>query len=178
MVDPVDNGIKILNSYAFKPSNGWMGPGHNGIIQDGDNYYMIHHAREPVWIHLHVRKILWIGDGWPIVSPERYAGEVEQPIPEKEIPGVWEHIVLLKDDNRQLKSSTLKLLPEAKIDTERHKGSWKMENDNILQITWEHGYTDTVKVIPAWDWENGNPTLVYAGLNQAGTAVWGKKVVE
>jgi arabinan endo-1,5-alpha-L-arabinosidase len=35
-----------------------------------------------------------------------------------------------------------------------------------------------LKVIPAWDWENWGGTLVFTGLNQEGTVLWGKKTVE
>jgi len=42
---------------------------------------------------LHVRKIHWAADGWPVVSPERYAGVVQTPVSNEELTGKWERIV-------------------------------------------------------------------------------------
>lgn len=64
--------------------------------------YIVHHARgeeNPAWPYLHVRKILWSKDGWPMVFLERYAGEKEQSIKKDALTGAWQVIVLDKQDN-------------------------------------------------------------------------------
>ena len=41
---------------------------------------------------LHLRKIFWTGDGWPAVSPERYAWENNGDVEQDSIIGDWEKI--------------------------------------------------------------------------------------
>jgi arabinan endo-1,5-alpha-L-arabinosidase len=38
---------------------------------------------------LHVRKIFWTQNGWPIVSPERYAWEDNAAVAKDSITGQW-----------------------------------------------------------------------------------------
>lgn len=32
------------------------------------------------------------------------------------------------------------------------------------------------KIIPAWDWEENIPTLVFTAINKTGVALWGKRI--
>ena len=43
---------------------------------------------------LHVRKIFWTSNGWPVVSPERYAWEDNATVSKDSMHGQWEKIVL------------------------------------------------------------------------------------
>jgi arabinan endo-1,5-alpha-L-arabinosidase len=44
-----------------------------------------------------------------------------------------------------------------------------------LVMNWSNGFTDKVLVSRGRDWENKKDALVFTGLNNEGTAVWGKK---
>ena len=58
---------------------------------------MAHQGRPGVdkfFMDLHVRKIFWTTDGWPVVSPERYAWEKDSLISQNDIAGDWEQIIL------------------------------------------------------------------------------------
>jgi arabinan endo-1,5-alpha-L-arabinosidase len=176
MADPTDSGVKVLGSYAFAGDEGWMGPGHNGIIEKGEDYYMVHHVRAPDWIHLHVRKMVWTDDGWPMVSPERFAGEEEQAIPKEMIPGSWEYIVHLPDNIEKQSSRTMTLTEDGNFSLHEEQGKWKAKGDKGLEFQWSSGAQAQVKLLPAWDWEKDKPTLVFMGLTEKGVAFWGKKV--
>lgn len=186
--DSFDTGNKIVGAYAFDKDSGWLGTGHNGLLEDDGNYYFIHQARageDMYWSHLHVRKIVWTEDGWPVVSPERYAGEEEQKIEERHLIGDWEQILLPRYDDQLQASKKLTLLSKGKIDDESGKSSWKLSGDNTLSLQiydpgvapddyWEY----TLKVLPGWDWENWTETLVFTGMNEEGTTLWGKKQIK
>ncbi|MDQ0256787.1 LPXTG-motif cell wall-anchored protein [Evansella vedderi] len=189
MVDPSgssETGTKIINSYAFEGDAGWLGTGHNGLLQDGDNHFIIHNARAGenlFWSHLHVRKLLWTEDGWPVVSPQRYAGEYVQEVSEEHVVGIFEQIVLPRDNDSQITPNYITLLPGGDINYENSNSYWELSSENILTLNWydpnnaPDGYwIDTLTVIPSWDWENWEPTMVFTGLNQFGTAIWGKNV--
>ncbi len=183
---PNDVGTKLLGGYKFGGRDGWVMPGHNSVLRDGDGYFIVHHARgdkDSNWPYLHVRKILWSGDGWPMVSPERYTGEKEQKLNKNLIAGKWEIIVLDKNNNLQLSSKTIALESGGKIDDGSGKSTWKFEGENtvIMKIydpekkSGSQYMEQTARVIPAWDWESWKATLVFTGLDKSGTAMWGKK---
>ena len=171
-----DNIPKILNSYAFENHPGWDGPGHNSVLFDGENCFMLHHAREHGRVHTHVRKMVFLDEGWPVVSPERYAGEEEQPIPEKEIAGTWEFLPIAPNNN-QMQHSVPGLTFEADgtLHLGGQTGKWQLKQPNSLRFFFEDEPVISAKVLPSWDWENEEKTLVFTGLNQEGIAVWGKK---
>lgn len=191
MVDTTDEsfntGNKLVGSYAFDNANGWQGTGHNGLLEVDGDYFLIHNARaveDIYWSHLHVRKIVWTEDGWPVVSPERFAGESEQKISEENIIGNWEQILLPRYDDSLQASKQIQFLKNGRIKDDE-KSSWKLSGENLLKLSIynpdaapDDYSTYNLKVIPAWDWENWNWTLVFTGMDQNGTVLWGKKQID
>ncbi len=85
------------NNYAVQSGAGdaivYYGPGHNSVINVGDESFYVSHARKnavEIAATLQVRKMLWTADGWPVVSPVTYAGEVEQELPKDMIVGTYD----------------------------------------------------------------------------------------
>ncbi|UII23437.1 arabinan endo-1,5-alpha-L-arabinosidase [Fulvivirga ligni] len=187
-IDYQDNAPMILAPYNFKGHSGWQGVSHPAVFSDGNNQYFIAHQGRPVvdpaFMVLHVRKIHWTEDGWPIVSPERYA-EVEQTeIAEEDIAGGWEQIILGYQvvpgfGNEQLSpdlQSAFDLTINADGSLNDDAGTWTWEAPWLI-MTWNNGFTDKVHVEWARDWENQvEKTLVFTGLNNDGTSIWGKKI--
>lgn len=175
---PNDVGMKILGGYKFKGSEGWVAPGHNSVLQDGDDYYIIHHiraAKDKRWHYLHVRKIVWTEDGWPLVSPERYAGEGEEPVEIEEIIGTWEIINVDKNNNNQILSKELKLSLQKMIGTNYVERIG--ENRYIFYLN--NGFPSEVVdgiVMPGWDWEKWCGTYVFMGKNIKGEVFLGKLI--
>lgn len=181
---PFEVGNKIAGGYKFGESEGWIATGHNSVLKDGNDYFIVHHARAEVdtnWFYMHVRKILWSEDGWPMVSPERYAGEVEQKLNKDVIAGEWEKIILNNWENTQISSQPLKLLTDGKIEGSMEKSKWEFKGNNTLVLNLYNEKDDksvvfNCKVIPSWDWENNKETLVFTGIDSDGTSIWGKMI--
>lgn len=174
-------GTKILGGYAFSSGTGWANPGHNSVLIDGEDTYLIHHARvadRPRFSHLHVRRILWTEDGWPVVSPERYAGETLQPLPEAMLPGTWEVITILPSHDGTIYAERLDFLSGGKL--AEKPGTWRKKGDYGLELHFAEEDGETVRVngflMAAWDWEQGAPALVFTGLSDKGIAIWGKHI--
>jgi arabinan endo-1,5-alpha-L-arabinosidase len=173
-----DVGLKITTGYKFENEQGWMALGHNSVLNDNGKWYLICHARpanEVNWPYLQVRTMVWSDDGWPMVSPEMYAGESVQKIDEKRIAGIYDRIkfenspkdLVIKSTRMYFKSDKSCLVGDK-------KGKWKMDGDNTLIISIED-MTETYKVIPSWDWGNSKTTLVLTGMDNNGICIWGKK---
>ncbi|MFG6327850.1 MAG: arabinan endo-1,5-alpha-L-arabinosidase [Lachnospiraceae bacterium] len=183
-LDDFDNtvGYMIACGYGFHEGQQYMGPGHNSVLRDFDNeWYLVHHIRPKEFKRgdistMHVRKILWSEDGWPLASPEVYSGEKLQPLKEEDIVGKYERIRLTPTVPQGVQTSiTMELRPDftASMGISIH-AQWKMVDEYTIALTYANT-TETYKVIPCWDYELWKPTLAITGKDDKGICLWGKK---
>ncbi|SFD87702.1 arabinan endo-1,5-alpha-L-arabinosidase [Chitinophaga sp. CF118] len=184
-----DHGPMITAPYQFSGHGGWQGVSHCAAFDDGNGqYYLAHQGRPGVnkyFMDLHVRKMFWTTDGWPVVSPERYAWEDNTLVPQDSIAGNWEQIILgyrvvpgyadtqVSPDFQV--SATLVISANGTLNNDA-SSKWTY-NAPWLQLNWSNGYTDKVFVQRGRDWENKRITFIFTGLNNNGTAIWGKKIL-
>ena len=60
-----------------------------------------------------------------------------------------------------------------------NNGRWFFEDINKIKIRIlmeEEVDEYKGKIIPAWDWEENIPTLVFTAINKNGVALWGKRI--
>jgi arabinan endo-1,5-alpha-L-arabinosidase len=182
-----DHGPMIVAPYQFQGHSGWQGTAHCTVFtDDAGQYYMAHQGRPGASrfsMDLHIRKILWMANGWPVVSPERYAWEDNSTVAQDSITGQWEKIKLdyhvvpgfaNEQTNPDFQISTNMTIDAGGTingdagDTWTYTAPW-------LQLNWSTGSTEKVFVQKGRDWENKKSTYIFTGLNEIGTAVWGKK---
>lgn len=176
-------GNKIVGGYRFREGEGWVAPGHNSVLNDDGNFYIVHHARgeqDKHWSYLHIRKMLWTADGWPVVSPERYAGEQEQDLEASQLPGQWETILLNPGENGQIPSQPLELRQDGSLQHYGQPGSWQLQDARTLVLEWlsvsGESQRSVVKLLPSWDWERHCATIVFTGMTEQGWSIWGKQI--
>jgi len=175
-------GYMIACGYRFDNSQGYMGPGHNSVLRDFDNeWYLICHVREydfktPQISTMHLRKMFWTPDGWPVLNPECYAGEKTQPMERQWLVGEYERIKLVPSvPQGVLNSVPMKLEENGDFRCCSVKGRWEMIDDTTVSISYAN-VVETCKLTPAWDWELNEPTIAITGKDQFGVAVWAKKI--
>ncbi|WP_216593818.1 arabinan endo-1,5-alpha-L-arabinosidase [Flavihumibacter sp. ZG627] len=181
-----DHGPMILAPYQFRNHSGYQGVAHNAVFEDGTGQYFIAHQARPgngkFFMNLHVRKIFWTPDGWPVVSPERYAWEDNSLVPAADISGNYEQIVMgyrvvpgyAEEQVSPDFQVSVDLMINADGSLNNNAGTWNY-NAPWLELKWNNGYTDRVMVQRGRDWENKKNTIIFTGLNNEGVAVWGKK---
>lgn len=186
----IDHSPMIIGPYQFTGHGGWQGTSHVSVFDDdNDQYFIAHQARPSVnsyFMDLHVRKLFWTADGWPVASPERYAWESNATVSNDSIAGTWDYISLeyniVPGYANEQTSPDLQVATSLIINTNGtingDEGSTWTYNAPWLQINWSNGSTDKVFVQKGHDWEKtGRPfTVIFSGLNNKGTAVWGKKL--
>lgn len=175
----------ILAPYQFIGHGGWQGTGHCAVFEDGGQYYMAHQGRPGVnsyYMVLHVRKMYWMENGWPVVSPERYAAVEASPVTVEEIAGTWERIVLgyqvVPGYAEEQVSPNLQFAVPLTLDENgtidgnpnRH---WSYKAPLLTLEFADASYTAVVE--RGRDWENKTECLLFSGLNLDGVAIWGKK---
>ena len=175
-------GFMMACGYRFEDGQAWMGPGHNSVLRDDDNsWYLVCHIRPhnfkrvPIST-MHIHKIFWTPDGWPVASPECYAGEKDQAIEKKWIVGDYERIKLVPTiPQGVLNSVPLTLHENGKMECCSIHGHWEQVDDTTIKIFYGN-IAETCKISAAWDWEKGEPTIIFTGKDQYGVGVWGKKI--
>jgi arabinan endo-1,5-alpha-L-arabinosidase len=176
----------IVAPYKFKGHGGWQGVSHVSVFSDNGQYYMAHQGRPGVnsyYMVMHVRKIYWNEDGWPIVSPERYAATEQTPVTQDELIGKWEQIILGYNvvpgyGDEQVSAdfqNAVDLILDANGGVNGDEANQWTYVSPWLTINWSNGTIDKVIVERGRDWENKKACLVFTGLNNEGTAAWGKK---
>jgi arabinan endo-1,5-alpha-L-arabinosidase len=184
----IDHKPMILAPYQFAKHSGWQGVSHCSVFQnpaDGQ-YFMAHQGRpgnQKYYMILHVRKIFWSAEGWPIVSPERYAWEKTENVELAQITGDWERVVLNYNivpgyDKEQTNPDFQKSV-DLNINTDKTlnndpKSTWAYVAP-WLTLNWSNGTIEKVIVQPGRDWEHHKSTIIFTGLDNTGTAIWGKK---
>ncbi|WP_207532909.1 arabinan endo-1,5-alpha-L-arabinosidase [Desertivirga arenae] len=186
-----DNDPMILAPYKFNGHGGWQGTAHCAVFKDDNNqYYMAHQGRpgaDPAAMVLHVRKMFWLNNGWPAVSPERYANVAQTPITRDSLVGKYEKILLLYSvvpgfGNEQ---TSPQMNATFAVDDLRADGtiggdattSWSYEAPYLITRFANGLFVDRVYVSRERDWENKKAsTIVYTGMNGGGLGIWGKKI--
>lgn len=196
MADTTNNYPVLTYAYRFSGHPGWAGVGHCSVIREGNQFFMLHQGRLAPDNHmmvLHVRKMYWTPDGWPVVSPERYAALPNKNIKKRNLSGRWEVITLAEiADSARLwqgqirwggwrydttlfnNAQPVNLSDDGTISHWQGYYGWDY-SDNRLSV---FGKSDTLvlQVDNEWDWERKYPTLIFTGINKKGYSVWGKRL--
>lgn len=184
----IDDNPMILAPYRFQGHPGWQGVSHPAVFKKDNEFFIAHQGRpgsDRFFMILHTRQIHWTEDGWPLVSPQRYAAEEEEEVLESEISGTWEYIYfdynIVPGFAETQISPDFQISEEITIDTEGTingdtNSSWTYENSR-LTLNWSDGRVDKVFVERGRDWENEvESTILFTGLDQEYTSIWGKKI--
>lgn len=198
MADTTNNFPILTAPYRFENHPGWAGTAHCGVVTDGEGrYFMAHQGRlapQNMMMDLHLRQIFFTPEGWPVVSPERYAGTPERNFCEKDLDGEWEIIRVLEPRaERNLEAGQILWGEGDLLD-----GEWnvsesytisgnKSSNDSIknwkfnpksllLAFTINGDEISDLIVFAGHDWEREQDTVLFTGLDKNGRSVWGKRV--
>lgn len=197
MAEEENNYPMITHPYRFAGHPGWAGVGHNAIINRDGKFFIMHQGRlapTNLMMVLHVREVFWTEDGWPVVSPQRYAAVPQTPVRRGEIAGMWEEIRLheIKDtvtlwqgqiprggwryDTLQFNNSQhLEFLANGRIKEHDHL-TWEFDNPHLIVTNSLDGNSNRLILFRGWDWENSRETILYSGLSERGLGIWGKRV--
>lgn len=182
--DTIDSFPVLTAPYRFDNHPGWAGTGHCGVLRnDEGRYFMFHQARlspQNRMMVLHVREIFFNSGGWPVVSPERYAGTPRRILSAKDIGGAWEVIRVVEPPHERQPeyghntSLRVTLTREGRAG---ETGSWSFAPAaQTLTITLDGEEISELITFAGQDWENERETVLFTGLDKRGRSVWGKRI--
>lgn len=138
---------------------------------------------------LEVREIKWSTDGWPMACPETYSGVAgSKKVKQSSLYGNWDVVVFDNSgDSDNYKavernvSSTVTVLENAVISSKDIEKNRKLKVSTPL-VKEDGYYTLTVDSVrysiyptAVWDWELEEGTIVFTGIGEDGSTIWGKK---
>ncbi len=195
------NNFPILTApYRFENHPGWAGTAHCGVLTADDGaFFMVHQGRlspHNQMMDLHVRQLFFTKDGWPVVSPERYAGDAPRRFAAADLVGEWEFIRVQEPlYERQLEagqilwgegelkmeewnvSRLLSFNKEGGIGQNANQGTWSFSaEEQSLSLQLDGEELERLIVFAGHDWENERKTILFTGLDSRGRSVWGKRV--
>lgn len=159
-----------------------------GITTGSEN---ITHNAESIYskASLEVRELFWSKDGWPMAEPEVYSGEnADRAIKKSSLYGNWDVIIFSSQgdakDYKAVERSTSQIITlheKAVITYEDIKKNRKLNTEGILAKT-DGYYTVSLdgvayNIYPSalWDWELDEGSIVFTGIGEDGSTIWGKK---
>lgn len=197
MNDTTDNFPILTAPYRFDRHPGWAGTGHCAALRtDEGRYFMFHQGRlspRNEQMVLHVREIFFNASGWPVVSPQRYAGTKSRTFTKADLVGDWEIIRIREPRHiRQLEAGQI-LWGEGELHPQecnvafpltllsggrtRNQEKWMFSADQqTLNLTLDGETIENLIIHAGHDWENETETILFTGLDDTGRSVWGKRV--
>lgn len=200
MRDTTNNFPILTAPYDFYGHPGWAGTGHCGVFDDGTGRtFMVHQGRLAPGnelMDLHLRRLFFTPAGWPVVSPQRYAGEPDRQFSAPDIAGVWE-LIRIEDprSDRRLDAGQVlwgegglmkgesnhshicAIYPDGSLTIGSHSGSWTFDPDTQLLAIDINGEKIADLIVHAGhDWERQLSTALFTGLDSRGRSVWGKRI--
>lgn len=168
-------GTKVLGSHRFDGAAGWLAPGHNSVLTQGgpdgtEEHFMVHHVRfadDPSQHIVQLRRLFFNASGWPVISPQPFAGpEREVQDAREQLAGTW-RVVRFAPDSTDLvaavaihvESDSNEPFDGGPAAVRLHAG--KLELDAV--------------VFGSWDWSRGAAALSFSGIDRDGVAWCGTK---
>lgn len=181
---PASVGIKVLGSYQFDGGTGWLAPGHNSVLtQDGPDgkaeHFMVHHVRfatDPTEHEVQLRRLFFTAAGWPVVSPQPFAGRESEALPSPEpVSGTWQVLRFDPESTALVPAAAAELAAEVPLMSDgtpvharlRFAGPQDGAAGEAVEL-------DAV-VFGSWDWVRSRPALSFSGIDQHGVAWSGTK---
>lgn len=184
-------GNKLMGNFLFKrevgdPSTGigygYVSPGHNSFYQDPDTgkMFLVFHTRFPQRGEIHevrVHQMFMNKDGWPVVTPYRYAGESLEKVNRQDLTGEYKFINHGKGTTADIVESSYITLTKNNKVTGDTKGTWEATGRNEAELTLD-GVTYKGVFVKGWDPTAARFVMTFTAISKDGVAVWGSKQEE
>lgn len=185
--DIVGYGVKLMGGWQFDPlpgeerrfSLGFRSPGHNSAYYDEKTgrSFLIFHTRFSGQGENHavrVHQMFFNKEGWPVISPHRYAGETQTATTITEQAGDYKVILHLRDINPHPHASRAITLHTDGSITGEYTGSFTCEDGIHVQLTLED-VTYSGVFTQALDSTQFAWTLCFTAMSPDGAALWGSR---
>jgi arabinan endo-1,5-alpha-L-arabinosidase len=176
---PASVGTKVLGSHQFDGGTGWLAPGHNSVLtQEGPEgkpeYFVVHHVRfaaDPSEHVVQLRRLFFNAAGWPVVSPQPFAGrETEVLAAAEPVAGAWQVLRFDPDSTDLVHAVTAELASEVHLVSDGTPMPARLCIAGMPDGSADDVELDAV-VFGSWDEARSRQALSFSGIDQNGV-VW------
>lgn len=172
-------GVKVLGNYQFSClDTAYMAGGHNSVLCDDDGkWYLLFHTRFNYgneWHQVRVHSMYFNEEGWPVVSPYEYCGDVKADYgyDEKDIAGTYEYINHGNDTSATIhKYSSITLNADGTISGSA-SGTWSQAEDSTYAQLTIDGQRYLGHFLVTQD-EAGRKVMAFTAIGSNNQTVWG-----
>lgn len=180
--DPATVGTTVLAGHRLLGGPGLLAPGHASVLTEPlpggrVRHLLVHHVRhaeDPTQHEVQVRRLVWTRGGWPLASPQPWAGDREAddeagwPGSAEALPGVWD-VVTFADGGALTPSHRRTVTADDLRDVVAH-GAGRFTR------TGPGGRAVEAVVFPSWDAVRGRAALSCAVLGADGVVTVGTRL--
>lgn len=172
-------GLKVMGNYKFSClKTAYMACGHNSVLRDDDgNWYLFYHARfddNSEYHEVRVHSMYFNEDGWPVVAPFEYSGDVisSSGYDESDIIGDYEFINHGNaTDGKIIGYSNITLNADHTI-SGAASGSWSQAPDCSAASITIGNQTYSGYFLAALD-ESGKKVMSFTAVGSNNQTIWG-----
>lgn len=175
-------GNKLAGNYRFEGASTYAALGHNSVVKTADGKYVnVLHTRygvgtvdNPGEHSLRTHQLFFNADGWPVMSPARYAGETVGIVTAAKAAGNYDAIIHSSSKTDATVVNSVSYTLEAGGTIKQNgvsKGAWQISGDYYITLTL-NGKTYNGVIVPTWCMHKSKAVLSITAVSQDGVALW------
>ena len=179
------SGNKLAGNYKFAgASRGYAALGHNSVLKEGGKYFVIYHTRYQSGAtgvsgnhNQFVNQLFFNKDGWPVMAPNRYAGESAGRVDAEDIAGEYDIVIHtpVGNDAAFVNSSVYSFTADGGVRRNNAVcGDWSRAGDYYFSVTIDGAAYDGV-MVPQYNNDLDYAALSFTGVSNEGTSMWANK---
>lgn len=132
----LDQGNKLAGNYNIAGLGNNVALGHNSVVEVHGEFFVVCHVRDRIggMHHVETRRLFFNKEGWPVMSPLRYAGENDGTATMEEVAGEFDVVVHNTSVSESIVNSVECTLAADGTVSGALSGTWSMENDYYVTL--------------------------------------------
>ncbi|WP_062525763.1 glycoside hydrolase family 43 protein [Demequina rhizosphaerae] len=180
-------GVKVIGGYEWADGpgiggdQGYVSPGHNTWYDDPETgeSFLVFHSRFASTEEIHevrVHQMYMNADGWPVLSPARYAGESLTEVSAEDAAGTYQVVLFDKVISPLAPTSVEATLAEDGTVSGGLEGTWELGDDAAVTVTTADATFSGV-IAPVWNPTAEAWTWGLTVSSAQGVPLWGRQDV-
>ena len=179
-------GNKIAGNYIIGDANGYAAIGHNSVLTKDGEYFVVAHARRQAGTgvtaghSLYVFQLFFNEDGWPVMNPNRYAGEsIGTGVTMENVADTYDVVLHTEGTTADfVQSKEYTFAADGTVTSgSENVGTWTLSGDYYVTITltggdWQGTYKGVVA--PGWDMYVENAASAYSTFSMTAVSDTGR----
>lgn len=177
-----DSGLKLAGNFQFKNyQTGYAALGHNSVLIEDGHYFVVYHTRYRTGAtgvtgnhNQFVNQLFFNKNGWPVLAPNRFAGESLQPITMAQASKEFDVLIHTGGDSEGFATSaTYRFSVNGDmLDQEQDAiGTWSISEDYFVTIKIGLNTYEGV-IVPQWNHDLQRAGLSITAYSRNGLSLW------